>query len=82
MHVQPAAHVETLAPVRARAASRQLEQHLISCPGCRKPAAVHVDIDDAAVPTLVRIVCPDRCVVADADVLACLPLPAAASLSA
>jgi len=87
-------HLETLAPVRARAASRLLEQYLISCPGCGKPAAVHVDRhdelagdveaeDDGPVrPTVVRIVCPDGCAVADADVLASLPVQAAAPLSA
>ena len=64
--------VESLAPVRARATERLLEQHLIRCPGCEKPAAVHLhgaDLATDAQPVVVRVICPDGCVVHEADVL-------------
>jgi len=74
--------LETLAPARARAASRLLEQYLIRCPGCGLPAAVHVDLAEADAPTLVRVVCPERCELADDVVLALVPVPTGEPLSA
>lgn len=73
----PITTVETLAPVRVAAASRLLEQHLISCPGCGKPAAVHLDVSGGEIgeptgrygPSVVRVVCPDACAVSEREVL-------------
>jgi hypothetical protein len=62
--------VASLAPARAAAASRLLEQYLIACPGCEQPAAVHVDNGGDDQPVLVRIVCPNACRVGEEDVLA------------
>ena len=70
-------NVDSLAPALARADRRRLEQYLIPCPGCGKPAAAHVDLNDlpsGARPVLVRLVCPDACVVAAEEVLGRLPV--------
>ena len=74
--------VETLAPARARAAARQLDQYLIRCPGCEQAAAVHVDAGVGAVPLVVRVVCPDGCAVAAEEVLARLPFGSREALTA
>jgi hypothetical protein len=63
--------LDSLSSARARADHALLEQYLLVCPGCRKPAAAHVD---PAGPTLVRLVCPDSCVVAADAVLGQLPV--------
>jgi hypothetical protein len=63
------ADVTSLAPARAAAASRLLDQQLIACPGCERPAAVHLDVAEAR-PTLVRMVCPNSCRVGEEEVLA------------
>jgi hypothetical protein len=69
--------VDSLAPALARAGHRRLEEYVTNCPGCRKPAAAHIDMNGAASdarPTVVRFVCPDGCVVGDAAVLGLLPV--------
>ena len=40
--------------------STPLAQHLLPCPGCASPAAVHVCLDDAE-PIAVRVVCSAGC---------------------
>lgn len=64
---------ESLPLAHARTGHRLLVQHLVSCPGCGKPAAAHVDprLDERA--GLVRFVCPEACAVSDDAVLARLP---------
>lgn len=57
----------TLSPL-LRADSTLLAQHLLTCPGCHKPAAAHVDIT-APSAVLVRFVCPDGCAVDEAVIL-------------
>jgi hypothetical protein len=80
--------LDSLGSVRALASARLLEQRLISCPGCDKPAAVHLDGSGQAPgarPVVVRLICPDGCVVGEDDVLDRLPpapWPADAPLSA
>jgi hypothetical protein len=65
-------NVEPLAPAQAGANDRLLDQYLLTCPSCVKPAAAHVApaLDPVSGPTLVRFVCPDSCAVDDAAVLA------------
>lgn len=57
----------TLSPL-IRPDSALLAQHLVICPGCRKPAAAHVDVT-APSAVLVRFVCPDGCAVDEALIL-------------
>lgn len=64
--------LDSLAPALARAERRLLDQYLIDCPGCHRPAAVHVDGNDVPSggrPRLVRLVCPQSCSVAEEDAL-------------
>jgi hypothetical protein len=58
---------------RAQEQNRLLEQYLISCPACRRPAAVHLSVDGPDGPRLVRHVCPLGCPVSEAEVLSALP---------
>jgi hypothetical protein len=45
-----------------------LSQHLVTCPGCAKPSAAHLDIASrSGVARLVRLVCPDGCSLTEAD---------------
>jgi hypothetical protein len=64
--------VESLPLAQARAAQRPLDQYLVSCPGCARPSALHLDATTGGAPRVVRFVCPNACPL-DADaVLACL----------
>lgn len=42
------------------AATVRLTQHLIPCPQCAQPAAVHVSVD-GGVPAAARVVCAGWC---------------------
>jgi hypothetical protein len=64
---------ESLPLAHARTGHRLLAQHLISCPGCGKPAAAHVDPRPGDRARLVRLVCPEACAVHEEAVLARLP---------
>jgi hypothetical protein len=68
--------IESLPLAQARAADQLLSQYLVCCPGCAKPAAVHVDARPGGEVQLARFVCPESCAVDDAVVLALL-LPSA-----
>jgi hypothetical protein len=57
----------TLSPL-IRPDTAVLAQYLVMCPGCRQPAAAHVDTS-ADLPVLVRFVCPEACVVDEGAVL-------------
>jgi hypothetical protein len=61
--------IQLLALANARASNSLLSQYLMACPSCRKSAAIHLDESDIE-PVLVRIVCPDSCVVDAKTVLA------------
>jgi hypothetical protein len=63
------------------ARGRLLDQYLVACPGCAKPAAAHVGQHPDGTPMLVRLVCPVGCAVAADDVLAALS-PVEVSLTA
>jgi hypothetical protein len=62
--------VDSLA--RARASGRLLSQYLLTCPGCSRPSAAHVEWLDASESSgrVVRFVCPEGCPVTGAEVLA------------
>jgi hypothetical protein len=64
--------VESLPLAQARAAQRPLDQYLVSCPGCTRPSALHLDLSTDGTPRVVRFVCPNACAVGVDAVLACL----------
>lgn len=57
----------TLSPL-VRTTAAPLSQYLVTCPGCGKCAAAHVDVS-AQSAVLVRFVCPEGCAVDAAVVL-------------
>jgi len=61
--------VESLASARV-ARARLLSQHLIVCPVCGGPSAVHVDRSADGAPVVVRVVCAEPCSVEASAVLA------------
>jgi hypothetical protein len=74
--------IESVPLAHARAGGEFLDQYLISCPVCAKPAAAHVGWTADGHRTLVRFVCLDSCAVAASDVLACLPAAVEVGLTA
>ena len=74
--------VESVPLAHARASGEFLDQYLVNCPACAKPAAAHVGRADDGERVLVRFVCPNSCDVVATDVLAALPASIEVSLTA
>jgi hypothetical protein len=74
--------VESVPLAHARASGEFLDQYLVDCPVCAKPAAAHVGRAEDGQRVLVRFVCVDSCDVLAADVLANVPASIEVSLSA
>ena len=64
--------VEPLFVAQARATQRLLDQYLVTCPGCARPSALHVDGGVGSTARVVRFVCPNACPVTVDAALACL----------